>query len=513
MYSRASAPTNPVLNHMATNLADSDQVARILLFCACLLEIVLATAIARTHLPLCDEGFYGVPAYTLSTTGSLQNHVLESAGIKYLRGVDQNFYWMAPLGMVVQALAFVVFGFSLLIQREISVLCGLGAILCWYLTLKWLLPRRVAAMSVLILSVDFVFLSLCSLGRSDMISLFLGSVALAGYMSLRDRSLSWALMVASGASALSGMMHPNGGIAAVISLAVLVFSVDRARLRWSHLAVVVACYGVVGLGWILYITKAPDLFAAQFLGNVANRFAHHRTVTGLFLGEFARYASAYGLDGAHGLKATLYVLPAVYLASVAVSFLLKDVREKQGPRILLLMFVGISVSLIFLEGSKQGWYLVHLSPIFASFVAIGANRLCQSARVLPRLTAVLQVSIVLLGAGRLCYTARSQHLQRLYQPTVAYLNDHIGSSQLVFARSEFYFGLHCRTCLRDDPNLGVFSGRRADFIVIDQDYSAHLASLLQANAAAYGDVSRLLDTEYREVFRNDSYQVLQRSKQ
>jgi len=32
--------------------------------------------------PLCDEGFYGVPAQVLSTTGALRNPVMESAVIK-----------------------------------------------------------------------------------------------------------------------------------------------------------------------------------------------------------------------------------------------------------------------------------------------------------------------------------------------------------------------------------------------------------------------------------------------
>jgi hypothetical protein len=496
-----------------SNRAVPDPVVLTLLLCACLFEVVLGTMLARTHLPLCDEGFYGVPAHILSTTGSLRNPIMESAGIKYLRGVDRHFYWMAPMGMVLQALAFVVFGFSLLIQRELSVLCGLGAVLCWYLTLKRLLSPRVAALSVLFLSVDFVFLSLCSLGRSDMISLFFGSVALAGYLTVRERSLSWALAVASGASALSGMTHPNAGIAAVISLAILVFVFDRTRLRWSHLAIVAACYGVFGLAWISYIAKAPDLFAAQFLGNVANRFAHHRTLTDLFVGEFARYISAYGLEGAHGLKAALYVLPAVYVSAFVLCLLFKDIRAQQGTRILLLMFVGISSSLIFLEGSKQGWYLVHLSPLFASFLAISVNRLWQSERLLPRLATALQISIVLFGVARLCFTARQKHLQQLYQPTVVYLNDHLRSSNVVFARSEFYFGLHCRSCLRDDPNLGIFSGRRADFIVMDQDYRAHLASLLQANGALYDDVRRILETEYREVFKNENYQIFQRSEE
>src|SRR5580698_4482563 len=104
----------------------------VILVCACLLQIVMGTVQAWTHLPFCDEGFYGVPAHVLSMTGSLRNPVLESAGIPYLRGIDRTFYWTVPVAMVLQAAAFKVFGFGLLIQRGLSVCCGLGALLFWY---------------------------------------------------------------------------------------------------------------------------------------------------------------------------------------------------------------------------------------------------------------------------------------------------------------------------------------------------------------------------------------------
>jgi len=488
----------------------SAYVGRGLLLSACVLEIVLGTALAWTHLPLCDEGFYGVPAHALSTSGVLRNPVLESAGIKYLRGVDQKFYWMAPMGMVLQGLAFFVFGFGLLIQRELSVVFGLGVVLCWYLTMRQLVPDRVAGMAALFLSADFVFLSLSSLGRSDVISLFFSITALAAYMNLRQRSLALALAVSHTSGALSGVVHPNGGIAAVLSLVMLMFFLDRARLTWKHFAMIGTCYAVVGLGWVLYAATAPDLFAAQFLGNVANRFTERMTFPRLFTRELARYAAAYGLQQAHGIKLALYLVPVGYLSAIAFCALSKHLRAQQGVLLLLCMFVGISLSLVFLEGSKQGWYLVHLSPVFCGLLAIFVDRIWQSGRILERVAAAAQISIIALGMARLCYDASRQHLQRLYQPATAYLNGHLGPHDLVFARSEFYFGLRCRTCLRDDPNLGAFSGRRADFIVIDPDYSEYLAGLMQTSAPTYEVIQNTLSSEYRQVFRNDTYEILQR---
>jgi 4-amino-4-deoxy-L-arabinose transferase-like glycosyltransferase len=476
---------------------------------ACVLLTVLGTMLALTNLPLCDEGFYGVPAQVLNATGALRNPVMESAGIKYLQGIDQTFYWMVPLGMVMQAAAFKVFGFALLVQRGLSVVCGLGAVLMWYLALRRLVADRVAALASILLSVDFVFLSLSSRGRSDIISLFFAMAALAAYMHWRERSLTLALAVANTACALSGMVHPNGGIAAVVSLLILSLYLDRRRLRWSHLAVVAACYGVLGLCWGLYIAKAPSLFVAQFIGNVAGRFDGPMTLTRLIKGEVTRYASAYGLVGAHGFKLVRLLIPLSYLSAIIFCAVSKELRRRSA--VLLMMFVAISLTLVFLEGAKQGWYLVHLSPLFCAFLAISMSRLWRSGNVVARMITAAQVLVVVLGVISLAYTASNRNLQRLYQPTVAFLNAHVGPTDVIFARSEFYFGLQCRTCLRDDTNLGELSGRRADYIVLDPDYIDHLMDLRAKSPAIYSDIEQRLNTQYHEVFRNSNYQILRRN--
>jgi 4-amino-4-deoxy-L-arabinose transferase-like glycosyltransferase len=494
---------------MNNGVVMSDRVSWGMVLSACVLQLVLGTTLAWTHLPLCDEGFYGVPAHVLSVTGAMRNPVLESAGVSYLRGIDMTFYWTAPMGVVLQAVAFKAFGFGLLVQRELSVVCGLGAVLFWYLVLRRIVAERVAALAAVLLSMDFVFLSLSSRGRADMISLFFAMAALAGYMHWRERSLALALAVANTACALSGMVHPNGGIAAVASLIVLTLYLDRKRVRWSHLAVVAACYGVLALGWGLYIAKAPDLFVAQFFGNVASRFVGPITLTRMIKGEVTRYVSAFGLENARGVRLVRYLLPVSYLSAIAFCAFSKELRRRS--EILLTMFVAVSLTLVFLEGGKQGWYLVNLSPLFCAFLAISANRLWESGNTMARTIAAAQALIVLLGVASLVYTASNRNLQRLYQPTVAFLNANVRPEDVVFARSEFYFGLLCRTCLRDDANLGALSGWRAQYIVLEPDYTDHLVELRAKSPAIYREIEQRLNTEYEEVFRNPKYQVMRRT--
>jgi hypothetical protein len=92
---------------------------------------------------------------------------------------------------------------------------------------------------------------------------------------------------------------------------------------------------------------------------------------------------------------------------------------------------------------------------------------------------------------------------------VEYLNSRLQPGSLVFARSELYFGLRCRDCLRDDPNLGFYSGRHADYIVLEPDYDGMLLRLRQTKPDVYHMIRQRLDNGYREVFRNANYRVLQ----
>jgi len=233
------------------------------------------------------------------------------------------------------------------------------------------------------------------------------------------------------------------------------------------------------------------------------------TLTGLIKGEVMRYVSAFGLENARGVRLVRYLLPLSYLSAIAFCAFSKDVRRRSG--ILLMMFVAVSLTLVFLEGGKQGWYLVNLSPLFCAFLAISAKRLWESGNIMARMITAAQALIVLLGVASLAYTASNRNYQRLYQPTVEFLNAHVRPEDVVFARSEFYFGLRCRTCLRDDANLGALSGRRAQYIVLEPDYTDHLVELREKSPMLYSEIEQRLNTEFQEVFRNPNYQVMQRT--
>jgi hypothetical protein len=75
--------------------------------------------------------------------------------------------------------------------------------------------------------------------------------------------------------------------------------------------------------------------------------------------------------------------------------------------------------------------------------------------------------------------------------------------------AELGFGLGFDRVL-DDANLGYYSGKRADFIVIDSNYRAHLAELARSRPALYGDLEDMLAGQYRPVYSNTGYSVYAR---
>jgi 4-amino-4-deoxy-L-arabinose transferase-like glycosyltransferase len=479
----------------------------LLAFAACLICFALGVLLVLTTLPLCDEGYYGVTAHQLATAGLLRNPVLEQSGFPYFRGIDHYFYVMAPVGMAVQAAAFRVAGFHLVVQRGASLLCAVATVLLAFLLLRRLLPAHVAGLAALFLSIDFVFLGTARYGRSDAISLFFGVAAVSSYLCWRERNYLVATAMAHSLCALCGLSHPNGGLAALAALTVLTLVRDRQRLRWPILLTIAACYAGFGACFAVYIAKAPDLFAAQSLGNAAQRMGGAGSLLHLATGEAARIWEAW-IGGSRGVAVLRLLLPASYAASMLLCLFHPALRRRCG--ILWGVLIAVEMSLMLMEGSKQGWYLVHLSPYYCAFLAVGVDHLWTRRAAVWRGLALMQTMVMLLGAASLCYSAAQLHWQRLYEPAVAFLNAHIGQSDLLIAQSEFYFELENKKALVDDPNLGAYSGRRADYIVIDKVYAGHLTELKTAKPAVYGSIERRLGEEYREVFRNSGYRILQR---
>lgn len=460
--------------------------------------LVLAFAAALTRLPVSDEGYYGVPAFTLATQGKLANSVLENAGTP-LTGMDQLFYWMVPLGMVGQAVFFKIFGFGLFIQRFLSISWGLIALLATYRIVRDLVGSQPAAYAAALLAVDFYFLTLASVGRADMPALGIGLMGLSGYIRLRQRSLKWALGVANLACVLSGLTHPNTGISTLASLVVMTWSLDRRRLRWEHLAYAAAPYLAGILSWGAYIAQHPDLFVAQFGSNVGGRFQR----TSIVFGEITRYVNGYGMN-ASGPRRLLGFLLLAYITSMITCAVHPKLRHQKPVRLLLECGIAVILSLWLIEGAKHTWYLVNISPWFCALTGIVVYNFRH------KLIAAAFAGVLLLGISARLFLITHFDYQRLYLPAVAAVDTATSPGSTVFASSEFFFGMNCKRCLKDDARLGFDSGRSADVVVINADFQEIMSRFRRPEAIAH--VKRVLSGPLRVIHQSAAYRVYARAE-
>jgi len=178
---------------------------------------------------------------------------------------------------------------------------------------------------------------------------------------------------------------------------------------------------------------------------------------------------------------------------------------------MLMVLVAQIVVLMAFEGTKQGWYVLPMTPILSAVLAVWITYLFSLHTRLSITLAGIHLAVLLLGVASLGIIIRERKYQREYMPVVAFLNSQVQPPQVVFGRSELYFGLQCKTCLKDDERLGAKSGKHADFIVLDSDYKQTINSFSVTEKDTYKFIQDLLvDKKYSPVFRTHQYEVLQK---
>jgi 4-amino-4-deoxy-L-arabinose transferase-like glycosyltransferase len=472
--------------------------------------LALGTAVSRR--PWSDEGWFASPAYNLATNGSMGSPVLD--GTSWLPGINQHTYWVLPLHLVTQAGWYKIFGFSLLSLRSLSAFWGLVALAAWFVILKRLVrDDRVALLTSALLAVDYSFVMGASFGRMDMMCAALGFAGLAAYLSLREKHLAWAVLVSQALVAASGLTHFMG-ILHFAGLIFLTLYFDRRRIKWRHVALAAVPYVLGAMGWGLYILQDPAVFAVQFKANATTG----GRLQGLsapwlgFLHEFTdRYRTAFGLgeqSPGHSAIARLKALILVaYVAGVVCAWATRRIRESRGGRALLLLTALYFVIMAVLDGQKLAWYLVHIVPLYAALLAIWLVDVWEAVR-LPRYAVAAALSaLLLLQAGGVVQRMRANEYRASYAPAADFLKRRMQPSTLVMGSAEMGFALGFNEHLIDDSFLGYYSGKRPDFIVVDEIYAESFQGSQLQRPAIYAHINRLLTTEYKLVYDRAFYRI------
>lgn len=492
-----------------------DGTRRALFVVVLIAYLLLATGSALTERPGVDEGFFANPAVNLLRRGFMGTTTIETAGTD-VESMKRHTYWVMPLHLILQAGWYRVFGFSLFSMRSISILFGLAALVAWYAITKSLSDDSwLALLACALVGSDFLFVSIASSGRMDMMSASLGFASYAAYLSLRRRSLTRAVLASQSLTVLSGLTHPVGGTLAFFGLLFLTLYFDRARLAWKHLAVALIPYAAGALGWGFYIAREPASFVSQFKNNATmnNRMGGFGNPFRALLDELTvRHATAFGL-GAHspGHGGAIYLkalVLAAYAAAILGVILVPALRRHRGFRALLLLTLIYFLVLALLDGQKMTYNLVYIVPLYAALLAVFL-RWCWATRsaAARALAALCLCGVLLLQAGGVLYKMRQDTYRRGYVPAINFLKQRATPQSLIMGSSALGFGLDYPDNLVDDVKFGYYSGRRADFIVVDPDYAATLPTFKERQPEVAAYIDKLFNEGYRLAYDDGSYKI------
>jgi 4-amino-4-deoxy-L-arabinose transferase-like glycosyltransferase len=486
---------------------------KIVLALICLIYLAASISSAYTLLPNVDEAWFTIPGYNLAEHGFFGTSTLEeTASFRQVKltGINHYTYWIMPLFPLIQAIWGKIFSFGLIQTRFVSITFGFIALLSWtFLIIKLSGNRRLALIAVGILAIDYHFIYAASLGRMDMMTASLSVSGFAIFAWLREKHLSRAILAAYTLAALAFFSHPLG-LLGVISLTIFVILLDFRKIRLKHFAFSAAPFLVLGFFWSIYIMQRPDLFLLQFGGNASDRWGFFRAPFGELWREIQiRYLVNFGigenLNRAGQVKIFLLV---GYLAAIASILAIKPLRARMLSRFLLLVVLQQFFMLLLLDGMKQHYYMIHITPTLTVILAVFIDWLMSQKRPLKLLSFGVFLTIVAIYSGTHLLRVKRNEYHNNYLAVGSILNQNSRSEDLIMASSEFWFVLSKKENLLDDYRLGYLTGKRANFIVIDKPrYKNWFDNLAEKEPSTFGYMENLLQNYYQVIYEDTIYQV------
>ena len=483
-----------------------------------LIYLALAAATSISKRPFFDEAHFAAPALDLATRGSMGYPLKEPLGFSSSPGVPQlhiqsKVYYAPPLSFVAQAAWYKAVGFGVFRMRLLSTLWGLAALFAWFVIVQRLTRSdRVALVAVFLIGCDHYFIDAATSGRPDMMSASLGALGIAAYLHWRESNLSRAILVSQILAAAAAFTHPIGGIALVaIILAVLRFG--WRRLRWRHGLIAAAPYVALAAMWGWYISLDPAAFRAQMAGNTAGRAGGLSSPLQYLIHEVTwRYLDRSYLPAfATGIRRLTVVIPAIYALAVVWLLVVRPAKRLGNGRLLAALAVCYFLAFAILDSAKVSFYLIHMTPLLACCTAVWLFAEWEAGTWRRLVSGAAVCILVVVQMAWNAYTISRDSYHKTYLPAIAYLKSHAGSGDLIFASSDFGFGLGFYGDVSDDATLGYFTGKRAAYIVVDDaGYGQAFKGFGARNPELEQYVNRALTDNYEKVYADQVYEIYHR---
>ena len=510
------SPTLPDRNASSAEsafLSGGKHRAVILLAMVAMLSMALAAFAAYHVAPNMDEGTFSDAAYNLSRHGFMGTTVLETTGTGLTR-LDQHTYWVMPLYLVGQAAWMLVVSPSLFGVRLFSVLWIPVSVFALYFFMRRIgCAEAPSLFAAAFHGLSFVLIDIAKTARPDMMCQALGWSGLAVYAILRERSLLLALCAGNALVALSGLTHPNG-ILYFAGLWLMVFWLDRTKLRWKHFAGSALVYAAGAALWSVYILQDPAAFADQMRANSDHRFGvvawsaiHLPLPLRLLWGEIHdRYLVVFGLLSPIPLSHLKGLVLLTYVAAL-IAVLATPLRRRR-PADLLAAMLALFFVIQSTVNQKLGLYFVHIEPLYAAFTGLAVAGVWPWLRRTGRLALITW--FLLITGIQLAFTIDKAITLSTAAPQreiAAFLSSHASRAKLIFGCACLIHTVGYDPRYRDDRYLGVRSGRHADVIIMDDYLDSDLYDTLRREKPDdWAKISRRL-AEYRLVLTVPGYHV------
>jgi hypothetical protein len=472
--------------------------------------LVISGALALTKRPWFDEAAFANPALDLITRGSMGMTISEPRGYgsvpgKALVRVQTHVYYSMPLSHLGQAAWYKLVGFGLLRMRLYHILWGLAALAAWAYIVRVLTESWASALlAAFLIATDRAFTDAAASGRPDMMSAALASLAIAAYLALRERSLSAAILASQTLLAAALFTHPIGALADAAIL-VLGLRFDFRRLRWQHVFLALAPF-LIGCGlWGLYISQDTEAFRTQFSTNAAGRAnGLVAPLDGLIREVRVRFVERMYMPAyATGVRRCTILIPVMY-ALAALALLIRKHRARWLGILAVVYFLMFGI----LEAHKPPFYLVHLTPLLACCLGVWAWLECNAGNARRRAAVGAVAILVTLQTTWIAYACWQNPYRTAYLPAMAFLDRNAGPNSTIIGNSElgFHFGFYNNVI--DDSTLGYYSGRRPDFIVVDDNgYREAFKGYLSKDAGLDRYIHKILTEDYAQAYAGPIYTI------
>jgi len=195
---------------------------------------------------------------------------------------------------------------------------------------------------------------------------------------------------------------------------------------------------------------------------------------------------------------------AAYLAGLLTMALRAELRRSRLAAIVFAQTGLTLIILLFFEGAKQPWFLIHLVWLFAVALAVSLTALWDHAVRWRPILAIGALGFICIELGYPALLVAQNRYRNNYVPLVAMLRDRATEPRSVMGTAELGFGLGFEKVL-DDSRLGYYTRKEPAFIVFDPRYRAILEQFRRERPEIYDYIQALLSRRYHQLYSNGYY--------